>query len=99
MQLQETEDINNGTIKKYRCSDTNPTSDQFLNIEDFSSASLEIRWAAKIKHNKRRKNTSKKFKKYFNIHEKIGQIFIAVLIISFLYTFGYFLEYWHATSL
>ena len=95
MQLQENKDKNSGTVIKYWHSARNSADFKHVNIEEVNKASTEIMEATKSKHKKRRKNKSRKLKEYFNIHEKVGQIFIAILIISFLYTFGYYLEYWH----
>jgi hypothetical protein len=99
MQLQEDEDKNDSTIAKYWCSERNATDFNYTNIGEVSNASTEASESSKIRYKKRRKNKSRKFKEYFNIHEKVGQIFIAILIISFLYTLGYFLNDWNTNSL
>lgn len=98
MQLEGIEDKNGRPVKKDRHSERNPSDDNYLNIEGVGSSSPEISRTKKIKYKRRRKNSSKNFKEYFTVHEKVGQIFIAILIVSFLYTVGYFLEHWDNTG-
>jgi hypothetical protein len=98
MQLKENEGKNGVTVNKYWHSERTSTDFKYVNIDDGNRASAETSGATKIRPKKKRKNKSRKLKEYFNIHEKVGQIFIAILVISFLYSVGYFLEYWHATN-
>lgn len=98
MQLQENECKHSGELKKYWYLKTNPIDVKSVNTAEESKTTAETNRATKIRHKKRR-NKSKKFKEYFNIQEKVGQVFIAILIISFLYTFGYYLQYLRNASL
>ncbi|TDD76351.1 hypothetical protein [Flavobacterium caseinilyticum] len=99
MKAKEIEGKNGGAFKKYSDSERNAIDFKYVNIGEVNGASTEASGSAKIRYKKRRKNKSRKFKEYFNIHEKVGQIFIAILIISFLYTLGYFLNDWNTNSL
>ena len=98
MQVKENESKNGGAFKKYLYSEIHPIDLTYVNTAEESRTTAETNGAKKFRHKKRRIK-SKRFKEYFNIHEKVGQIFIAILIISFLYTFGFYLEYLSNTNL